>query len=65
MIEIPHGQRTGLVLTVDGQQLCPLDEGDRIVVEKSRSRALLITSGRRNYIDVIREKLNWSGGMHA
>ncbi|MGI5909646.1 MAG: NAD(+)/NADH kinase, partial [Sphaerochaetaceae bacterium] len=61
MIEIPHGQRTGLVLTVDGQQLCPLDEGDRIVVEKSRSRALLITSGRRNYIDVIREKLNWSG----
>jgi len=54
-----------LVLTVDGQQLCPLEEGDKIVVEKSRSRALLITSGRRNYIDVIREKLNWSGGMHA
>lgn len=64
-LDIPFGQRTDLVLTVDGQQLCPLEEGDKIVVEKSRSRALLITSGRRNYIDVIREKLNWSGGMHA
>ncbi len=64
-LTIPSGQRTDLVLSVDGQGFCPLEEGDTVIVERSHSRTLLITSGRRNYIDVIREKLNWSGGMHA
>ena len=53
------------LLTVDGQQYFELEEGDDIVVEKSRSRALLIASGVRNYTQVLSSKLNWSGGMHA
>jgi NAD+ kinase len=64
-ITIPSGQRTGLMLSLDGQQNFPLAEGDVIEVEKSQSKALLVTSQRRDFIEVIRDKLNWSGGMHA
>jgi NAD+ kinase len=63
---ISKGQRTGLMLSLDGQQNFCLQEDDIIVVEKSRSKALLVTSERRNYIEVLRDKLNWSGGgFHA
>ncbi len=64
-IRVNKHQRTDLMLTVDGQQYCELEEGDEIVVEKSRSRALLIASSLRNYTQVVSSKLNWSGGMHA
>ena len=65
-LSIPQGQRTGLMLSLDGQQNFNLQEDDVIVVEKSRSKALLVTSERRNYIEVLRDKLNWSGGgFHA
>ncbi len=65
-IHIHKGQRTGLMLSIDGQQTFTLEEEDVIIVEKSRSKALLVTSERRNYIEVIRDKLNWSGGgLHA
>ncbi len=63
---ISKGQRTGLMLSVDGQQNFSLQEGDEIVVEKSQSKALIVASKKRNYIEVLREKLNWSGGgFHA
>lgn len=65
-ITIHKGQRTGIMLSIDGQQTFNLEEEDVIIVEKSRSKALLVTSERRNYIEVIRDKLNWSGGgLHA
>ncbi|MDC7229061.1 MAG: NAD(+)/NADH kinase [Sphaerochaetaceae bacterium] len=65
-LTIPKGQRTGLMLSVDGQQNFCLQEDDMIVVEKSQSKALLVASEKRNYIEVLRDKLNWSGGgLHA
>ncbi len=64
-MKVDEGQRTDLMLTVDGQQYCELEENDEIVVEKSRSKALLIASAVRNYTQVLSTKLNWSGGMHA
>ncbi|MFA5447977.1 MAG: NAD(+)/NADH kinase [Sphaerochaeta sp.] len=64
-ITVPHGQRTGLMLSLDGQQNFPLAEGDVVEVEKSQSKALLVVSQRRNFTEVLRDKLNWSGGMHA
>jgi len=64
-ITIAPGQRTGLMLSLDGQQNFALAEGDVIEVEKSQSRALLVVSQRRNFIEVLRDKLKWSGGMHA
>lgn len=65
-LEVLPKQRTGLMLTVDGQQNFPVREGDVVVVEKARSKALIVSSGKRSYIEVIREKLHWSrGGFHA
>ena len=62
---VDEGQKTQIALSVDGQVLFLLEEGDEIVIEKSRSKALLIESTKRNYYEVIRDKLNWSGGLHA
>lgn len=64
-IKVSDGQRTEVVLSVDGQSSIALMEGDEVNIEKSRSKALLILSHKRNYIEVIRDKLNWSGEMHA
>ena len=64
-LTVPSGQRTDLVLTADGQLDFPLEEGDRVTVEKSRSRVLLVRSLKRNFTEVIRDKLHWSGAMHA
>lgn len=64
-ISVLPEQRTDVILTVDGQLYCSLKEGDQIIVEKSRSKALLIASNIRNYTEVIRDKLHWSGEMHA
>lgn len=64
-ISVLEGQRTDVVLTVDGQLYCDLNEGDQVVVEKSRSKVLLISSKIRNYTEVVRDKLHWSGEMHA
>ncbi len=64
-IVVREGQKTTISLTVDGQIFFPLSEGDRVSVEKARSKALLVASPMRNYYEVIRDKLNWSGGMHA
>ncbi|MDD7202580.1 MAG: NAD(+)/NADH kinase [Sphaerochaetaceae bacterium] len=61
-IEVLHGQRTGLMLTVDGQQNFPLEEGDEVTVEKARSKVLIVHSPHRSSVDIIREKLGWSRG---
>lgn len=64
-IEVRENQRAAVVLTVDGQVPFSLQEGDRITIEKSRSRMILMNSLKRNFTEVIREKLNWSGDLHA
>ena len=64
-IVVREKQKTQISLTVDGQVFFPLLEGDRVTVEKARSKALLVVSPERNYYEVIRDKLNWSGGLHA
>lgn len=64
-LDVKPGQRTDIVLTADGQLLFDLEEGDRVIVEKSRSRALLVKSLERNFTEIIRDKLHWSGAIHA
>ncbi|MDY5931684.1 MAG: NAD(+)/NADH kinase [Candidatus Ornithospirochaeta sp.] len=64
-LHVSENQRTDVVLTVDGQIVFPLEENDDVVIETSRSRMLLIKSGKRTFTEVIREKLHWSGEMHA
>ncbi len=64
-IEVSEHQRTDVNLSLDGQDNLPLKEGDIITVERSRNRALLILSNKRNFYEVIRSKLNWSGERNA
>lgn len=64
-IRVLEDQRTSLNLTVDGQQSFPLEPGDRMTVRHAPYKALLATSLKHNFYDVLREKLNWSGGPDA
>lgn len=64
-IEVLAGQRTSINLSLDGQEMLPLQEGDVVLIERSRNRALLVLSGRRNFYEVVRTKLNWSGAPNA
>ena len=64
-ITVPEHQRTDIILSADGQLDFSLEEGDKVNVEKSLSRALLVKSLRRNFTEVVRDKLNWSGVLHA
>ncbi|MBN1243585.1 MAG: NAD(+)/NADH kinase [Spirochaetales bacterium] len=64
-IQISEGQRTPIVLTVDGQENFPLEEGDAVVFRRASERARIYCAGRSNFYDVLRSKLNWSGGPDA
>jgi len=64
-ISVEEGQRTDVILSVDGQDAYPLLAGDVIIVERSQTKALLIRSDKRNFYDILRSKLNWSGGANA
>lgn len=58
-------QRTNLALTVDGQIECALEPGDEVHVADAGCRARIAYSRKRNFYDVLRAKLNWSGGHDA
>ena len=63
VLDIKKDQRADIVLTVDGRVFFVLNELDRIVVKMSNKRLKLIHSSKRNFTEVIREKLHWSGEM--
>jgi NAD+ kinase len=61
-VEVEAEQRSGVLLTIDGQlteKLLPLD---RIIIKKARYKATLIGSGREVFYRALRGKLGWSGG---
>lgn len=64
-IFVEKEQRVGVILSIDGQESFPLLPDDRIVIEKSRSKTLLVKSDVRNFYEILRSKLNWSGGPDA
>jgi NAD+ kinase len=64
-ITVSEFQRTDVVLTVDGQILIPLVSKDRLIIQRSADKALIIRSDKRNFYEVLQEKLKWSGGTDA
>lgn len=64
-IRVEQQQRTEVLLTVDGQITFPLREGDAIDIRRADRPARIAFSPRRNFYDVLRAKLNWSGGPDA
>lgn len=61
VLYVEEDQRTDIVLTVDGQVYFELKEKDKIVIEMSDKKLNLIRSMKRNFTEVIREKLHWAG----
>ncbi len=64
-IEVEHDQKTDILLTVDGQNTADLLPGDRVKIKRAEQKARLISSNRRNFYEVLRSKLNWTGGPDA
>lgn len=61
-ITVDEPQRAQLILTVDGQTVVSLQQGDRVCVRKAAATVGILRSSARSFYDVLRSKLNWSGG---
>jgi NAD+ kinase len=61
IVTVEQEQRSGVLLTIDGQVTEALEPGDRICVREAPFPALLVASGRRAFYDALRTKLAWSG----
>ena len=48
-----------VALTLDGQVGFPLEVRDRVKIHKSRTMFNLVQPSKRNYFDVLRDKLRW------
>ena len=62
LVEVEEDQRSGVLLTADGQITKKLKSGDRIFLKKAPYPCLLIASGRRNFYSALKTKLSWGGG---
>jgi len=51
----------GATVTLDGQLSFDLRSGDSIVIRKSKYVTNLVTSPRREYLQILRSKLGWGG----
>lgn len=64
-IAVPENQRSSIILTVDGQLVFPLLTGDLVILKRLCTNALIVNSDKRDFYEVLRQKLNWSGGPDA
>jgi NAD+ kinase len=65
LITVGDEQRSGVLLTVDGQDTFDLEPGDRIIIRQAPWQALLIFADRRAYYSALRTKLSWSGTVNG
>jgi NAD+ kinase len=61
VLQIDREQRSGVLLTVDGQMTEELEPGDKILIREAPWRALLVYSERKAFYRALGAKLNWSG----
>jgi len=61
VITVSEQQRSGVLLTVDGQDTCDLKSADKIFIEQAQKSAQLIFADRHAYYSALRSKLFWSG----
>ena len=62
LVEVGEEQRSGILLTVDGQVTEKLKNSDRIYIRKASYPCLLIASTRRGFYGALRSKFSWTGG---
>ena len=56
---VEEGQVT--LLTIDGQQVCEIEKGEKIIFKKSPLATNLIVTEGYNFYDLVRRKLRWGG----
>lgn len=64
-LSVEANQREDTMLTVDGQEVFDLAEGDRVIFKRSAFKARLFRCEKGSFYQVLRSKLNWSGGVDA
>jgi NAD+ kinase len=64
-ITVADEQRSGVLLTIDGQDTFPLECKDKIYIKQASYGAELIFNGRSIYYQALRTKLFWSGDTNA
>ncbi len=64
-IIVEKEQRAEVILTIDGQIVCPLKPGDEIRITEAEKGASIIRSDTRSFFGVVKSKLGWSGGSNA
>lgn len=62
---VEAGQREETMLTVDGQDFFTLQEGDKVLFRRYLHKAKIFRRKRGSFFQVLRIKLNWSGGLDA
>jgi NAD+ kinase len=65
IVEVEREQRSGVLLTIDGQVTQTLEPGDRICLREAPYQAQLVASGRIAFYRALRTKLSWSGVMEG
>ena len=64
-VEVKREQRANLYLTVDGQEVFPVEKGDIIKYRKGDYRTLILKSRENHFFKKVKTKLNWSGGPNG
>lgn len=62
-IEVLHNRQKDVIVSIDGQQAFPLQEGDIIEVKMSPHRLELIGCSPEAFYTALRSKLAWSGSI--
>jgi len=60
-VTVAHQQRSGVLLTIDGQITFNLECDDKIIIKQAPCHAQLIIDGKHAYYSALRNKLFWSG----
>jgi NAD+ kinase len=62
LVEVEEEQRSGVLLTVDGQVTEKLKSRDRVYMKKAPYPCLLVSSGRTGFYHSLRTKFGLAGG---
>jgi len=64
IVTVAENQRSGVLLTIDGQNIFSLECDDKIIIKQSPHYAQLIYPGKYAYYSALRNKLYWLGEAH-